>query len=48
MCHPGYQPTSLKSGYSAQREVELSTFTDPRARGLLARFGVELVTFRAL
>ena len=26
MCHPGYAPITLKSGYSTQREVELETF----------------------
>lgn len=36
MCHPGYVPTTLKSGYSAQREVELATFVSDEARALLA------------
>ncbi|MBX5483294.1 MAG: ChbG/HpnK family deacetylase [Myxococcaceae bacterium] len=48
MCHPGYAPTETKSGYSVQREVELATFVDPRARELLACAGAELVDFRAL
>ncbi len=42
MCHPGYAPTQVKSGYSAQREVELATFTSPRAKALLNRFDVTL------
>ncbi len=31
MCHPGYAPLTVKSGYSAQREVELATFTSKEA-----------------
>jgi chitin disaccharide deacetylase len=46
MCHPGYRPTALKSGYGAQREVELATFTSPAAREALARFGVRLESWR--
>ncbi len=46
MCHPGYAPTTLRSGYSVQREVELATFLDPRARQLLSPF--ELTDFRAV
>ena len=48
MCHPGYAPSSVKSGYSAQREVELATFTSPRARELLEAAGVELCDFTLL
>lgn len=48
MCHPGYRPESLKSGYAAQREVELDTFLNPRARELLARAGVVPADFRVL
>lgn len=36
MCHPGFAPTEVKSGYAAQREVELQTFC-----GLEARQGLE-------
>ncbi len=36
MCHPGYAPTTLTSGYSAQREVELETFVSAEARALAA------------
>lgn len=36
MCHPGYAPVSVKSGYAAQREVELATFTSPEARAAVA------------
>ncbi|MBS1150170.1 MAG: YdjC-like protein [Myxococcaceae bacterium] len=35
MCHPGYAPITLKSGYSAQREVELSTFVSDQAKAWL-------------
>lgn len=48
MCHPGYRPSRTKSGYSEQREVELRTFVDPRARELIARAGVTLGTFADL
>lgn len=48
MCHPGYRPEALKSGYSAQREVELETFLHPRARELLSRAGVTPADFRVL
>ncbi len=32
MCHPGYAPITLKSGYSAQREIELEAFVSPKAK----------------
>jgi predicted glycoside hydrolase/deacetylase ChbG (UPF0249 family) len=48
MCHPGHAPSQVTSGYSAQREVELATFLDPRARALFDAAGVSLVTFAAL
>jgi predicted glycoside hydrolase/deacetylase ChbG (UPF0249 family) len=48
MCHPGFRPSTLKSGYAEQREVELATFTAAAARELLDRAGVEVVSFRAL
>ena len=32
MCHPGYAPITLKSGYSQQREVELATFLSAQAK----------------
>ncbi len=31
MCHPGYTPLTVRSGYGAQREVELQTFTSKEA-----------------
>lgn len=48
MCHPGYAPTHISSGYSGQREVELRTFTHPRARQLIDESGVSLGNFTAL
>jgi predicted glycoside hydrolase/deacetylase ChbG (UPF0249 family) len=35
MCHPGYRPSHLTSGYSAQREIELATFVADDARAAL-------------
>jgi predicted glycoside hydrolase/deacetylase ChbG (UPF0249 family) len=48
MCHPGYRPSTLKSGYSEQREVELEAFTSGTARALLDRAGIHPVSFSAL
>ncbi len=48
MCHPGYAPEAVKSGYSQQREVELATFLHPRARKLLTEQGVRPTDFRVL
>jgi predicted glycoside hydrolase/deacetylase ChbG (UPF0249 family) len=48
MCHPGYRPEALKSGYSAQREVELETFLHPRARQALERAGITPAGFGAV
>ncbi|MBF5042396.1 ChbG/HpnK family deacetylase [Aggregicoccus sp. 17bor-14] len=48
MCHPGYAPETLQSGYAQQREVELHTFLHPRARALLAGAGVPVADFRVL
>jgi len=45
MCHPGYAPTTVRSGYSVQREVELETFIHPSARSLLDRFQVSVADF---
>lgn len=48
MCHPGHAPSQVNSGYAAQREVELATFVDPRAREALHQAGVTLADFRVL
>ncbi|MFZ5445361.1 MAG: carbohydrate deacetylase [Myxococcota bacterium] len=42
MCHPGYRPSHVSSGYGAQREVELATFLAPAAREALQRRGLTL------
>ncbi len=47
MCHPGYAPRLIESGYSAQREVELQTFTNPSARAWLERLEVTPVSWGA-
>lgn len=46
MCHPGYAPTTVTSGYSTQREVELATFLSPRARAVAAAAGVTFSAWR--
>ncbi|MGE0867322.1 MAG: carbohydrate deacetylase [Kofleriaceae bacterium] len=48
MCHPGYAPTHVKSGYSVQREVELATLTHPNAKAMVTRAGATLATFAAV
>lgn len=40
MCHPGFAPTHVTSGYSAQREVELATFCARESKALLEARGV--------
>lgn len=42
MCHPGYAPSQVQSGYASQREVELATFLAPEARAALAQADVRL------
>ncbi|MFL5322114.1 MAG: carbohydrate deacetylase [Myxococcaceae bacterium] len=48
MCHPGYRPSHTKSGYAAQREVELATFTHPDARSLVEQLHIQLADFSVL
>lgn len=48
MCHPGYAPITLKSGYSAQREVELETFLSDQAREWLAARQLQPTSWWAL
>jgi hypothetical protein len=46
MTHPGYFDDDLAySRYGQQRETELAGLTDPRARDLTAREGIQLVHF---
>jgi predicted glycoside hydrolase/deacetylase ChbG (UPF0249 family) len=42
MCHPGYRPSVVASGYGAQREVELATFVSAEARAALEARGLTL------
>lgn len=42
MCHPGYRPTQVASGYGAQRETELATFVSPATREALVARGLTL------
>jgi predicted glycoside hydrolase/deacetylase ChbG (UPF0249 family) len=46
-CHPGYAD-GLDSTYSVEREQELAALVNPRLLPLLAREGIELVTFAGL
>ncbi len=48
MCHPGYVPTTVRSGYAHQRETELRTLTSQKARDWLHASGARLADFRAL
>lgn len=48
MCHPGYTPEAVKSGYAQQREVELATFLHPRAHMALTKLGLKPTDFRVL
>ncbi|PTL84331.1 hypothetical protein DAT35_11795 [Vitiosangium sp. GDMCC 1.1324] len=48
VCHPGYMPEAVKSGYARQREVELATFLHPRAHMALTRLGLRPTDFRVL
>jgi predicted glycoside hydrolase/deacetylase ChbG (UPF0249 family) len=44
-CHPGRLLGDFTSAYYAEREVELSTLTDPRVRWEIAAIGIRLATF---
>lgn len=46
MCHPGFAPTAVTSGYSSQREQELATFCAPEARAVLAKHGITFEGWR--
>jgi chitin disaccharide deacetylase len=45
MCHPGFLPTHVRTGYAEQRVVELQTLTSAEARAALEGAGVDLATF---
>ena len=42
MCHPGYRPSQVVSGYGPQRETELATFLAPATRQALVARGLTL------
>jgi len=51
VCHPGYNDTDLQSAKTRlreSREVELDVLTSPNAREILARQGIELISYRDL
>jgi predicted glycoside hydrolase/deacetylase ChbG (UPF0249 family) len=51
VCHPGYNDSDLQSAKTRlreSREVELHVLTSPRASEILARQGVELISYRDL
>jgi len=45
-CHPGYADVATDAGYSWQREIELRSLVDPRAKAGLAAMGIRLVNYR--
>lgn len=47
-CHAGYVDDGLVSSYAKEREAELRTLCDPRARQALAERNIRLVGFRNL
>jgi len=47
-CHAGYVDEGLVSSYAKEREAELRTLCDPRARQALAERSIRLVGFRNL
>jgi chitin disaccharide deacetylase len=51
VCHPGYNDNDLQSAKTRlreSREVELRVLTSPRVQQILARQGVELISYRDL
>ena len=51
VCHPGYNDGDLqaaKTRLRESREIELKVLTLPEARDVLARRGVELISYREL
>lgn len=47
-CHPGYRDVAFASTYDAERELEVATLCDPRARHGLEAMGFVLVGFAGL
>jgi chitin disaccharide deacetylase len=48
MCHPGYASDPMPDPYTSERDCELAALTDPQVREIIAREGIELVTFSSL
>jgi chitin disaccharide deacetylase len=48
MCHPGYAPSHVASGYSAQREVEMATLSSTQAKELMSLLGVVFSSWLAV
>lgn len=48
MCHPGYAPSHVKSGYAAQREIELATFCAAQTKEQLRQSGIGIISFAEL
>jgi len=51
VCHPGYNDHDLQSAHTrlrASRETELRVLTFPAAREVLAREGIELISYHDL
>jgi predicted glycoside hydrolase/deacetylase ChbG (UPF0249 family) len=47
-CHPGYPDPRERSGYGGEREVELRTLCDPRARAGIEALGITRVSYHDL
>jgi chitin disaccharide deacetylase len=47
-CHPGYVDARAPSVYAVEREVELRTLCDPRARSGISERGITLVSYHDL
>jgi predicted glycoside hydrolase/deacetylase ChbG (UPF0249 family) len=45
MAHPGYAPTAVRTSFGVEREVELRTLLDPRARAAVERAGIRLCNY---
>ncbi|HKW95475.1 MAG TPA: ChbG/HpnK family deacetylase [Methylomirabilota bacterium] len=45
-CHPGAAGCRFDAVYSWQRELEVRALTDPRAKAVVARAGIRLISYR--
>jgi predicted glycoside hydrolase/deacetylase ChbG (UPF0249 family) len=43
MLHPGHLPSHVRTGFAAEREIELAAAVDPRVREAFRAAGVELL-----